>query len=306
MEGIEFSVTKPSSFSDLVSCDHRCAPPIELVVQARLDDVKALGLADRDRHVECPDGRTQSTDSVPIARSKIEVVIFNEGRPIRRERIFYACAECPSGPRLALAKTRDTAGATKVRESSGSRSRHGAVAFLPSPTTFRVDQSAIDRCTDATRDAAKALYLVIAAKTKAKEPSRIEATTTTVDISPMSVAIPLVAVGTAEALRAIQSDDQMANRFSPFPLPVWRDGDEYLRLLSSLEALLPLRRPSQLAELPLAGRILTASEGVLGEIVTLVTMGAAVAVTSGEEAITEYVLDRTGFVAPSRRKRIAV
>ena len=118
--------------------------------------------------------------------------------------------------------------------------------------------------------------------------------------------IPLVAVGTAEALRAIQSDDQMANRFSPFPLPVWRDGDEYLRLLSSLEALLPLRRPSQLAELPLAGRILTASEGVLGEIVTLVTMGAAVAVTSGEEAITEYVLDRTGFVAPSRRKRIAV
>ena len=56
----------------------------------------------------------------------------------------------------------------------------------------------------------------------------------------------------------------------------------------------------------LAGRILTASEGVLGEIVTLVTMGAAVAVTSGEEAITEYVLDRTGFVAPSRRKRIAV
>jgi hypothetical protein len=117
---------------------------------------------------------------------------------------------------------------------------------------------------------------------------------------------PLVAVGTAEALRAIQSDDQMANRFSPFPLPVWRDGDEYLRLLSSLEALLPLRRPSRLAELPLAGRILTASEGVLGEIVTLVTMGAAVAVTSGEEAITEYVLDRTGFVAPSRRKRIAV
>jgi hypothetical protein len=33
--------------------------------------------------------------------------------------------------------------------------------------------------------------------------------------------IPLVALGTAEALRAIQSDDQLANRFSPFPLPLW-------------------------------------------------------------------------------------
>jgi hypothetical protein len=118
--------------------------------------------------------------------------------------------------------------------------------------------------------------------------------------------IPLVAVGTAEALRAIQSDDQLANRFSPFTLPLWREGEEYRRLLSSLEALLPLRRPSGLAQPPLAGCILSASEGVLGEIVTLVTSAAVIAVTSGEEAITEHMIARTGFVAPSRRKRIAV
>ena len=74
--------------------------------------------------------------------------------------------------------------------------------------------------------------------------------------------IPLVAVGTAEALRAVQSDDQLANRFSPFTLPLWHEGEEYRRLLSSLEALLPLRRPSGLAEPPLAGSILSASEGV--------------------------------------------
>jgi type II secretory pathway predicted ATPase ExeA len=114
--------------------------------------------------------------------------------------------------------------------------------------------------------------------------------------------IPLVAVGTAEALRAIQSDD----RFSPFTLPLWHEGEEYRRLLSSLEALLPLRRPSGLAEPPLAGSILSASEGVLGEIVTVVTSAAVMAVTSGEEAITEHMIARTGFVAPSRRKRIAV
>src|SRR5713101_9692288 len=68
--------------------------------------------------------------------------------------------------------------------------------------------------------------------------------------------IPLVAVGTAEALRAIQSDDQLANRFEPFSLPPWRDGKEYRRLLSTLEAVLPLRRASRLADGALAQKIL--------------------------------------------------
>ena len=36
--------------------------------------------------------------------------------------------------------------------------------------------------------------------------------------------IPLVAVGTAEALHAIQSDDQLANRFEPIGLPPWQEG----------------------------------------------------------------------------------
>ena len=41
--------------------------------------------------------------------------------------------------------------------------------------------------------------------------------------------IPLVAVGTAEALRAIHSDDQLANRFEPFSLPPWTEGDAEYR-----------------------------------------------------------------------------
>jgi Cdc6-like AAA superfamily ATPase len=53
--------------------------------------------------------------------------------------------------------------------------------------------------------------------------------------------IPLVGAGTAEALRAIRSDDQLANRFEPVSLPPWKEDDEYRHLLSTLEALLPLR-----------------------------------------------------------------
>lgn len=118
--------------------------------------------------------------------------------------------------------------------------------------------------------------------------------------------IPLVGVGTAEALRAIRSDDQLANRFEPFSLPLWTDDDAYQRLLITLEAVLPLRRPSGLAEPAMAGKILSASEGVLGEIIATVTRAAVLAVTSGAEAITPRMIDGSGFIRPSERRRVAV
>jgi hypothetical protein len=118
--------------------------------------------------------------------------------------------------------------------------------------------------------------------------------------------IPLVAAGTAEALRAIQSDDQLANRFEPFALPLWHDGEEYRRLLSTLEAILPLRRPSRLAEPAMAGKILSAAEGILGEIVAVVIRAAVRAVTTGAEAVSAEMIDATSFIPPSKRKRAAV
>lgn len=118
--------------------------------------------------------------------------------------------------------------------------------------------------------------------------------------------IPLVAVGTAEAQRALQSDDQLANRFEPFALPPWRDGKEYRRLMSTLEAVLPLRRPSGLADSALAQKILTTAEGILGEVVSIVTRAAVLAVTSGTETISVRTLDQTGFIPPSERRRVAV
>jgi hypothetical protein len=49
-------------------------------------------------------------------------------------------------------------------------------------------------------------------------------------------------------------------------------GSDCLRLLNTLEAALPLRRPSNLAAL--AQKILTLGEGILGEIITIVTAAA--------------------------------
>lgn len=116
--------------------------------------------------------------------------------------------------------------------------------------------------------------------------------------------IPLIAVGTAEALRAIQSDEQLANRFTPFSLPLWRADAEYTRLLNTLEALLPLRQPSGLSESSLAQKILAASEGVLGEIIWLVVHAAVAAIRRGDEAIRVQLLDDISFVPPTQRRHV--
>ena len=118
--------------------------------------------------------------------------------------------------------------------------------------------------------------------------------------------ISLIAVGTAEALHAVQSDDQLANRFEPVGLPPWRAGTDFEQLLSTLEAVLPLRSPSNLAGSDLSHKILAMAEGILGEIVSIVTRAAVRAVSTGRESITADLIDQTGFIAPSPRRRVAV
>lgn len=118
--------------------------------------------------------------------------------------------------------------------------------------------------------------------------------------------IPIIAAGTAEALHAVQSDDQLANRFEPIALPRWGDGEEYRQLLRTLEALLPLRRPSNLARPALAQKVLAAAEGILGEVVAILTRAAVRAVTTGTEAISVQMIEDCGFLSPSERRRVAV
>ena len=118
--------------------------------------------------------------------------------------------------------------------------------------------------------------------------------------------IPLIAVGTAEALHAIHSDDQLANRFEPLGLPPWQDDEEFRNLLGTLEAVLPLRRRSDLAKAELARRILCASEGILGEIVAIVTRAAVRAVRTGAERISAKIIEDCGFTSPSQRRHVEV
>lgn len=59
--------------------------------------------------------------------------------------------------------------------------------------------------------------------------------------------IPIVGVGTREAYLAIRSDPQLENRFEPMPLPVWEEGEDLLKLLSSFSSMMPLKSRSNIA-----------------------------------------------------------
>jgi hypothetical protein len=115
--------------------------------------------------------------------------------------------------------------------------------------------------------------------------------------------IPLVGVGTGEALQAINSDDQLVSRFEPFMLPLWAEGEAYRRLLGTLEAALPLRRPSNLTDPALSAKILTAAEGVLGEVIAIIIRAAVLAVKTGTEAISARLIDDIRFIPLSERRR---
>lgn len=117
--------------------------------------------------------------------------------------------------------------------------------------------------------------------------------------------VPLVGIGTAEAVRAIQTDPQLANRFTPEILPKWGKDAELARLLASFERVLPLREPSQLATSALAGRIVDLTSGTIGEISTLLNAAAIHAIRSGEERITVATIGACDYVPPSTRKQAA-
>lgn len=115
--------------------------------------------------------------------------------------------------------------------------------------------------------------------------------------------IPIVAVGTRDAFRALQTDPQLANRFEPALLPRWEFDTDFLRLLVSFERMLPLREPSQLHDMTLATKLFSMSEGYIGELSRLLTNAAVYAVESGRERIDIRMLNEIGWFSPSDRKR---
>ncbi len=87
------------------------------------------------------------------------------------------------------------------------------------------------------------------------------------------------------ALNAIQTDPQLANRFEPILLRRWTMGEDYLRLLDNFEVAPPLEHRSGLVEPELAIKILSLSEGTIGEISALLCRATLDAIERSTEQI---------------------
>ncbi len=112
--------------------------------------------------------------------------------------------------------------------------------------------------------------------------------------------IPIVGVGTREAVRALHTDPQHASRFDVITLPTWELNKSFQRLLAAFETVLPLKLAS-LLHLPENATLLhTISEGNIGNLHSLLRQCAIKAIRSGQEQITKAIIEEHKWIRPTR------
>ena len=112
--------------------------------------------------------------------------------------------------------------------------------------------------------------------------------------------VPIVGVGTVEAVRVLHSDPQHASRFDVVRLGLWELDRAFIQLLVSFERILPLRMPSKLNQKELACSLHSISGGNLGDLHRLLIECAIEAINSGEERITPEIVEKNSWVKPTR------
>lgn len=109
--------------------------------------------------------------------------------------------------------------------------------------------------------------------------------------------IPIVAVGTKDAIRTLHTDQQLSSRFAVFGLPKWQMDGDFRRLLASFERLLPLAEKSGLAGRDLAPRLFAKSSVTIGGLAHLLRKATVAAIRDGSERITPALIDSLDVVA---------
>lgn len=104
--------------------------------------------------------------------------------------------------------------------------------------------------------------------------------------------LPMVVAGTRDAIQALGTDAQVSTRFQPFGLPKWELNREFLQLLASFEAVLPLAEPSDLASREIAIKLFEMSSGTIGGVVDALKDATALALREGRERIDLALLGR--------------
>lgn len=108
--------------------------------------------------------------------------------------------------------------------------------------------------------------------------------------------LPIVSVGTRDAIRALHTDPQLSSRFEPFGLPRWQLNAEFLRLLASFERLLPLANPSNLIDRDIAIKLHGMSGGTIGGLSRILKRATAQAIRDRSERITLKTINQIDWV----------
>ena len=112
--------------------------------------------------------------------------------------------------------------------------------------------------------------------------------------------IPIVGVGTSDAVQVLHTDPQHASRFDVIVLPPWKPDDAFRQLLAGFEQVLPLRHPSDLAHPAIASPLHTISGGNIGNLHRLLVECARDAITSGAERIARPIVEKLKWLQPTR------
>ncbi|MDF5732694.1 MAG: TniB family NTP-binding protein [Rhizonema sp. PD38] len=104
--------------------------------------------------------------------------------------------------------------------------------------------------------------------------------------------IPVVGVGTREAVRVLHTDPQHTSRFDVMTLPTWVLNKNFQSLLASFESVSPLRKPSKLHQPELALTLHAISDGNIGNLHRLLVECAKDAINNGTEYIDKATIER--------------
>ncbi|MDA8152966.1 MAG: TniB family NTP-binding protein [Acidithiobacillus sp.] len=113
------------------------------------------------------------------------------------------------------------------------------------------------------------------------------------------LAIPIVGVGTREAVRVLHTDPQHASRFDVVILPPWELNPEFQQLVASFEQVLPLKKPSLLSQSEIVTMLFAISEGNLGNLHRLLVECAVEAIKTGTEKIDKSIIEGKQWLRPT-------
>lgn len=112
--------------------------------------------------------------------------------------------------------------------------------------------------------------------------------------------IPIVGVGTREAVRVLHTDPQHASRFDVASVPLWELNKNFQRLLLWFERVLPLKDESTLHQPELAAALHAICAGNLGDLHRLLVECATEAINTGKERIDKEIVEGKAWMRPTK------